>query len=284
MLGITWTGTDGSLWDLRGGPVRTSTAGIMGLGLPNITDQTKETALQDGQILTGWRLKPRRVWLPVKFKDAAATDVEGLQRDFWRSMAIGQEGTLTVTDSSGATRSIGLRFQDDGGMAYRLDPYVLSDAVGLTMVADRPWWQGPSLSRSYSLAQAGIKTFFNDGNGATPFYINAAQGSAATTFTNPGDQPAFVTWTAVGPLTNIRFGVDGHFLGGPINVSATSKLVIETDPLRQIAFLDGVKVTRQLTEVDFAPLPSGVNVPISIAVVGTGLVTGTITPRYARAI
>lgn len=280
---MSWTGTDGSVWDLRSGPVRTTIAGIKGLGMPDLSDQTKETAMRDGQILTGWRIKPRAVWLPLRFKDAAATDVEGLQRAFWRSMAIGQTGTLTVTDGAGATRSLKLRFQDDGGLAYRLDPYLITDAIGVTMVADQPWWEGPAVTSFYSLATGGLQTFFGDGAGATPFYIIAAQGGAASVLANPGDQPAWVEWTVAGPSTSVRLGVDGHFVGGPIVVGAPNLLRIETDPLRQLAFLDGVKITRQLTEVDFAPIPVGASVPVSITIVGTGLVTATIKPRYARA-
>ena len=170
MIGISWTGTDGSVWDLVSGPVRASAAGITGMGMPLPTDQVNESALQDGQTLTGWKLPPRPVWLPLRFKGAAAVDVEGLQRAFWRSMAIGKVGYLRVTDNAGAVRSLGLRFKDDGGAAYRMDPSVLSDAFGITMIADRPWWEGPAVTRFYAIGSNGaaLKTFFGDGAGGDP--------------------------------------------------------------------------------------------------------------------
>lgn len=281
MIGITWNGTDGSVWNLRTGPVRLTTAGVKGLGSGNLADQTSETALQDGQRLNGWRLKEREVWLPLHFKDAGAVDVEGVQRAFWQSMAPGQLGTLVVTDGDGATRQLGLRFQDDGGVAYSLDPSVLHEAVGVTLVADQPWWEGPALTTFYGLEDGTGQSFF--GTGATPFYIGSAQGSGTRTLANPGDQPAWVTWTVSGPTAQVRLGVDGHYTGGAIVVGQGSVLTVETDPLRQLAWLNGVKVTRQLSEVDFAPVPKGATVPIYISVIGTGLVTATIKPKYMRA-
>lgn len=281
---IQWMGTDGSVWDLRRGPVRTTSAGIKGLSMPDVQDQTKTTALRDGQRLTGWRLKPRDVWLPLRFKDEAAQDVEGVQRDFWRSMAIGESGTLTVTDSSGAPRSLSLRFQDDGGLSYRIDPYILTDAIGVTMIADQPWWEGPEQVFDYSLADAGVQTFFGNGAGATPFYILASSGSSAQLIANPGDQPAWPEVTLAGEFLSFRLGVDGRYVGGPIVVGALDTLLVETDPLRQLAFLNGVKVTRELTEIDFAPIPKGASVPLSLDVTGTGRVTVSIKPRYARAL
>lgn len=284
MIGIKWVGTDGSVWDLRGGPVRTTLAGIQGLAMPEVDDQVRETALMDGQRLTGWKLKPRSVWLPLKFHDVANTDVEGVQRAFWASLAIGQVGTLTITDGSGATRSIDLRFQDDGGVSYGLDPYIWHAPFGITFVADSPWWYGPAQTSYYSLGDTATQTFFGNGAGAPTFYILPNQGASATTLNNPGDQPAWIEWTIQGPLTAFRLGVDGHFVGGPIAVPTGSLLTIETDPLRQLAFLDGTKVTRQLTEVDFAPIPVGTTVPVSIDVTGLGKLTATIYPRYARAL
>jgi hypothetical protein len=281
---INWLGTDGSSWDLLRGPVRTSVAGITGLAMPEVKRQTKETALRDGQRQTGWKLKPRPAWLPLKFKDAAATDVEGIQRDFWRSVAIGEQGTLTVTDGSGATRQLGLTCEGDDGYAYRLDPYVLSDAFGLTMIADQPWWEGPAVEFAYSLASEGaLPTFFGNGAGATPFYIIPAQGGDSDTLANPGDSAAWIEWQLSGPFTYFRLGVDGHYLGGSIVGTEGQTLIVETDPLRQLALLDGIKVTRQLNEIDWAPIPRGSVTPVEISVVGSGIVTARITPRYARA-
>lgn len=283
-IGIEWTGTDGSVWDLRGGPVRATTAGIKGLSFPDIDFQTQETALLHGQRLTGWKLKPREVWLPLRFKDEAARDVEGVQREFWRSFGIGLTGTLRVTDNLGAVRSLNLRFQDDGGLAYRIDPSILTDAFGITCVADQPWWEGPAQTTFYSLGDTANQTFFGNGAGATPFYILPGQGAASSTISNPGDNAAWVEWGLAGPLTQFRLGVSGRYVGGSVNVGAPNLLTIETDPLRQVAYLDGIKVTRQLSEVDFAPVAPGVTVPVDISVTGLGRITATIKPRYARAL
>lgn len=285
MTEIVYTGTDGSVWDLKRGPVRLSTGGLKGLGMPDFSDQVRETALQDGQTLLGYKAKPRTVWLPLKFKGAAEFDVAGVQRSWWAACAYGLYATLTVTDDLGGVRTLSIRFQDDGGIAYSLDPSVQSDAFGLTFIADQPWWQGPAQSSFYT--QAGTThTFFGDGAGATPFYIIPATSGAARTIANPGNIPAWVKWTLDPPMTAFRAGVNGHYVGGPIGISAGHELVVETDPLRQLATLDGTTiVTRQLTEIDWAPIPAKATAtPLDLSVTGTGLITATITPRYARAL
>lgn len=282
-LGINLIGADGSTWDLVSGPVRTTVAGIKGLGMPEVDDQTRQTALQDGQTLTGWRLQPRTVWLPLKFHAEANVDVEGVQRAFWRAVPIGEIATLIVTDGSGATRSLGIRFQDDGGIAYKVDPYLYSPTFGVTFIADRPWWEGPAQTTYYSLGEAGAVDFFG-GTGGPPFFISSSQGSGSSTLSNPGDQPAWIEWTVSGPISDFRAGVSGHYVGGPIAVGAGNLLRIETDPLRQVAYLDAVKVTRELTEIDWVPVPRGSSVPIDISLVGSGIVTATIRPKYARAL
>ena len=90
MLQIEWVGTDGSTWDLINGDVALSNAGITGLGMPLAFDTTRQTALYHGQTLQSWRLEPREVFLPVLFRGDSFTDVEGLQRDFWHSLALGE--------------------------------------------------------------------------------------------------------------------------------------------------------------------------------------------------
>lgn len=282
---IVWNGTDGSVWDFVGGPVGMTLGGIKGLGMPDVDDQVRETALRDGQTLTGWKLKPRRVWVPLRFRQDAEQDVEGVQRAFWRSMEIGVAGRLDVTDDDGAVRSLGLRFQDDGGMSYRLDPHVLSEAFGVTMVADQPWWEGETQEFAYAVPTATESFFGGAGSpsGATPFVISAGGGQDDATLTNPGDAPAWLEWEVDAPATAFSLGVDGHYVAGTINIS-TGSLIIETDPLRQIATLNGVRVTRQLSALDWAPIPKGATLPIEITVTGTGIVKARLTPRYARAL
>lgn len=288
MLQIEWVGTDGSKWDLVNGDVALSNAGITGLGMPLAFDTTRQTALYHGQTLQSWRLEPREVFLPVLFRGDSFTDVEGLQRDFWHSLALGEYGWLNVTDGNGYTRSLQLRLVGDGQLPYALDPYSEETkyrAVGLEMVADNPWWQGEEVSTTFGLGPEGTATFFGNGSSATPFYIVKSTGGTDATLVNLGDMPAWITWTITGPMSSFDLEVDGHHVTGAITVDTGETLTIETSPLSQIAYLnDGTKVTRYLSSADFAPVPaSALPVPIGIDVVGTGNITAAFRPQFMRA-
>lgn len=288
MLEISWTDTKGYTWDLISGPVALTTAGVQGFGMPVAFDTTRKTALVHGQTFQSWRLEPREIFLPVTFQDSAEIDVNVIQRDWWAGLAIGEYGTLSVTDSNGAVRSIQARFVDDANMTYNVDPYAPMlglRTAGINLVADYPWWQGPEQSFSFGLGPEGTATFFGNGSSATPFYIVKSTGGADTTLTNDGDQDAWITWTIEGPATSFDLEIGGHHVAGDIVVATGDTLTIETSPLNQIAYLsDGTKKTRYLTAADFAPIPAtGAPVNVGIDVVGTGTITASFSPVYARA-
>lgn len=288
MLLIEWVGTDGSTWDLVNGDVQLSNAGIQGLGMPTATDQVKVTPGAHGQRFQSWKLNPREVFLPLIFNADSNADVEGIQRAFWHSMTIGEYGTLNVTDGNGYTRSLDLRFVDDGTLSYSLDPYsdrVPYKAFGVNMIADQPFWQGEQVSFSFSLGTGGTATFFGNGSNATPFYIVKSAGGEDTYVTNLGDMPSWVTWEITAPMTSFSLGIGGHYVAGDIPLTTGQTLTIESDPLKQIAYKnDGTKVTRLLTSADFQSVPAtGLPVLLEIDVVGTGTVTASFRPQFMRA-
>lgn len=288
MLNIQWTDTNGTEWDLVHGPVALMNSGVMGLGMPKTADTVRQTALVHGQTLQSWRLEPRDLFLPITFRDDADLDVNGIQREFWDGLALGEYGTLTVTDSNGGARSIDARFVSDGDVSFTVDPYVNTHAFrpyGVSLVADDPWWRGPIQETSFTLGPEGTSTFFGNGSNATPFYIVKSGGSQSTELINAGEQPAWITWTITGPMTSFVLGVDGNYISGTIEVEAGETLTIETSPLSQIAYLNtGEKVTRYLTEANFAPIPaSATPYPVTIDIDGTGIVTAAFSPVYSRA-
>jgi hypothetical protein len=226
--------------------------------------------------------------MPVTFRDDAELDVNGIQRQFWDGLALGEYGVLEVTDSNGGVRNIEARFVDDGQVSFTIDPYAETNSFrpyGISLVSDDPWWRGPEESFSFGLGPEGTATFFGNGSSATPFYIIKSTGGADTTLTNNGDQDAWITWTIEGPMTSFDLEIDGKHVAGAIEVDEGDTLTIETSPLNQLAYLsDGTKVTRYLTEADFTPLPAtGAPVNVGIDVVGTGTITASFKPVYWRA-
>ncbi len=296
-LAITWQGTDGSVWDLRSGPVRTTTAGIRGMSMPNVEYLTQETALLDGQRTYGYKLKPRDVFLPLRFR---TLDVTGVQRAFWRSVEPGKFGTLTVDDGAGDLdgdrtehqRHIRLKFKDDGGLVHILDPSILHNPIGLTMTADDPWWYGPDHLVLFG-DQGPESNFFGGGAGyGPPFIITSANTSGEEVVSNPGDVEAWPVWLFAGESTGFDAEVNGYPVSGSILVEAGQLLTVDTDPLVQTAMLTGGGLpssaddgnrTDQLVDVEFERIPSGAGATIKVVSNGPGLTSMRLRPRYFRA-
>lgn len=302
-LGLAWLGTDGSFWDLMSGDVRASIGGIKGLGMPDVAFQTSTSAGRDGQRLRGLRRNPRAVFIPVRFKGIASTDVLGVQRDFWQALGLGEYGTLVATTPDGATRSLRCRFEDDGGYAYALDPFTtFVTSIGLSLTADDPYWYGETVGTSYSLDPASQVNFFGGGDPAAPgvapdFVISPSSGTQSYTIDNPGDVDAWPRWWITGPATSFQVGIGGRVIAASINIPAGRMLIIDTDPEVQSATLvdtqpfqqDGSIVNpvrlrfQSFTAINFAPIPRGQSVLLTMTINGSGVVGAQIDPRYERA-
>lgn len=285
-MGVQLVDALGVTWDLINGPVRLTRAGLKGLGLPEVVYFTSESAGLDGERVTGWRLTARDVFVPVRFKDEAMDDTTGLQRRFWDGLRIGKPIRIVVTDRDGAMRSLAMRVMDDGQLAYKMSPDLAHvESIGLGFRAADPWWYGPAIDTSFTIGSDGGVDFFNGAALAPSFNIVASTGQAATTVRNLGEEPMWLAWSIGGPSSRFRVGVGGKFISGPIPTSVNVPLVIDTDPRAQTAYLGAAKVPfRSFTELDFAPIPPGGEVPVSIELVGQGIVTVTGRPKYRRGI
>lgn len=209
-LEIQLVGPTGNTYDLRRGPVRLSDEGVKGFGLPDFDEQVVTSPLRDGQRYIGFKLKPRIVFIPFRFKGAAANDVHGLQRAFWRDVAIGNRVSLRVTDNLGGVRYLSLRVQDDGAKAYKFDPYDLDpESIGLTFVADQPWWQSDPTEFIYQVNTGAGRNFFGGGDPA----LRSAWTGAANDSTSTQSTQGVVTRTNriadPAPLTAATWGSSG---------------------------------------------------------------------------
>jgi hypothetical protein len=170
---------------------------------------------------------------------------------------------------------------DDGNHSFQWDPMHRGWAsYGVTLVADDPFWTGESVRRVWSDGED--VDSFNPGPGAVIKVASASQLSSAV-MTNQGDLEAWPVWTVKGPVTSVTVGVDGRTVQWNVALTASDTLVIDTDPTVQCAWLNGVDVTAQLGSADFAPIPAGHELPLSLTMAGTGSVEATITPRFFRA-
>jgi hypothetical protein len=77
--------------------------------------------------------------------------------------------------------------------------------------------------------------------------------------------------------------VNGATIIAPVTLDAGEVMVIDTDPEVQAAYVGDTDVTIQLTKAEFAPIPSGESVELSLFMTGTGTIQAELTPLFERA-
>ncbi|TFD47567.1 hypothetical protein E3T46_17375 [Cryobacterium sp. Hh11] len=283
------TGPDGTEFDIKSGPIRLSSAGIMGLSMPPFEAYTRETAALDGQVLTGYRTGPRTVFLPLLTPMGLGVD-EWLASEsaFWKIMDPEVTCRLTVSSSADVVRFLDLRFVGDGDLAFDLDPTdVTGYPFGLEMVADKPFWRGPLTSKVFQTA-ADTGNFYAPPGSSFVFTIGSASTVAGATVSNPGDTPAWPTHTVYGPAVSFSINVGGSVISATLALAAGEWLTIDTNPTAQIArkWVAGVGTIVpffQFSSIQFAQIPRGGSVPVDIVLNGAGSVQVAFSPQYRRA-
>lgn len=282
-----WTGWDGTVFDLTGSSaagVWFNDKGLEGLGQPDWDDFTREGALLDGQVLAGFRARAREVFWPLVI-DGRGDTWDAVQKAFWRTLWPGRYGTWRVTKEDGSWRELTVRIRSDGSPRYRSDPTIDDlDVHGVTLVADDPFWRGPTVSRTFQTAEDPLPFYavttdrvFNLMSSST---VDSAQ------IDNLGDVDAWPVVRIDGPASS--FSIFGS-VGGSIAVGEGEWLLIDMHPTRQSVRLyhsefDWENVTRQLTDRRFQRISAGGAHIFDITLNGSGSMTVSIEPGYLRGI
>lgn len=279
----TWTGWDGSEWVLSDpdSGVFLMPDGVVGLGVGPRERFVSRAAGVPGSRFRGGRELERPVSWPLHvFHDGSSQEWALRDRAFWRTMRAGKTGVWTVQQMpTGEARSLECRFVavDD---EFGLDPVRAGWAeYTVALVAEDPYWRGAPIRRRFS---AGSSEDFISVAGP-PFTISEGSTIANATIDNPGDVDAWPVWTITGPTTAVTVGIGSSEIGVPGDLDADDVLVIDTDPRRQSATLNGVRQRGVLAPHDFAPIPAGGVSALSLSMVGSGAVTVEIVPRFERA-
>lgn len=285
---MRWTGWNGATFSLTGraSNVR-AMVGVRGLSMPPATLWRTSGPTVHGGSVSGSRWTERTVFWPVEIWSDAGSD-HWLERDraFWETMRPDAPGMWEVITQDGSSRSMMCRYVDDGDHAYDFSPMAIGwYKYGITLLAEDPFWRSAPVSASWSTS-AGVD--FIDPAGSPPFHISDSRTIGSAQVTNLGDVEAWPTWTvAADPagsgLTGVSVGLGGQLVGFSGTVPAGKSLVIRSDPADQRALLDGSDVTHLLTTFDFAPIPPGEDVDLTLAMVGSGTVTAAFVPRHLRA-
>lgn len=298
---VTWTGHDGSFWDLTDpdGGVVLLRDGVDGLHLPKFTQWVRKGPAVPGQTFAGAIAEPRSVVLPlaVYTDDTSQAWVER-DRAFWKSMHPRRYGTLTVSPGgTGSRRSLQLRLVPEDH-SYGQDPaYARWGEYVAVMVADQPFWTGPTVRKAWG---APLAQDFYEKQG--PHLVNLMTGhtTANASVGNDGDEDSWPVWTVIGPVTGAHMGVGDQVVEVPFTVAAGKALVVDADPRVRTAMeydytpatdtapavlANPVDRTVDLTgAVGWARVPAGTGEqPVNVEVNGIGIVQIELTPLYWRA-
>lgn len=300
MIGVMLYGWDGSVWDLRNGPVRMTSDGVEGLASMDFEVFVQETAARHGQRMTGWRGKPRDFLLPIlvgPFPDAAAW--YSISTRWWDLMRPDRYNTLQVTAPDGSVRMLDIRFVNDGGGGSKRDPSIeLIETFGVRYVADNPWFYGQDFGRTFKAGRVGSPTagvnFYGGqpvtpgvkGKG-TPLVLSPSQRKESSEYTNRGDDAVWPT-LFFGAMTRFKATIgDGITSATDLVVAPGETLTVEMNPLRQVALLtraDGTEdvVTRELDGWGFRPIPAKSTTTIALEVEGAGDYGVRLIPHFFR--
>lgn len=297
-LGMTWTGWDGSLWDLttvEGGAVLM--AGVRGLSMPPVQHHLTTYASVHGARWRGNTIEPREVFWPIQiFSDAGSQAWIDRERAFWRTMRPRKTGIWTVTQPNGQKRYLECRFADDSQQAFDLDPVAVGwNNYGINLVAHQPFWSGDKVR--YSWATSGEPTPFFPATTGDGFHISPSNTLDDATVTNPGDMDVWPVWEIYGPAITAHVGIGGQLIEIPFAVDAGQVLIIDTAPTAQTVTLynyTGSGATKVLTNpqnkitalgpAEFYPVPAEDGaVSVDLIMDGTGHMAMEFTPYYLRA-
>lgn len=304
-LGMTWTGWDGSVWDLAN---RASGVylldGVRGLGMPTGTRFRDSSPGSHGSQHRGFRWDEREVFWPFKTWHESGRQFIERDRAFFKTLHPSKVGRWTVVQPGGASRYLDLRLEPstaDQGM--ELMPTLFGWAkYGAYLTADQPFWVGAPSFRSFR-APAAPEPFYEK-TGPHLFNIGQAYTFENASIDNLGDEESFARWFAVGPIdAGAWVGVGDLVVNIPFPVPADKCLVIESDPTVigatmydledpvgkpyeyeiGVHLVNALDMSAELGEADFAPIETGKSVPLSVSFSGTGVIEAYLPNLYDRA-
>lgn len=308
-LQMTWRGADGSLWDLgkRSGSGIYLLGGTRGLHTPQGTRFRDTSPGAHGSQHRGTLWHEREVYWPLKmYHHGTGPEFMARDRAFWATLDPETPGWWDVTPSDGPTRTLELRLEpstpDPGFDTLPAIRGFVNYQVYL--VADQPFWVGPPSVRRWG-SPTYVGPFFEEQG---PHLFNLGQGVSLldATISNAGDVESPPVWYIDGEvLPGAYVGIGSRRVSVPFTVPAGRCLVIDSDPTRIGAIqytvtaegqklnpserIIGVHMTNpvdrsgDLGPADFAPIPPGGSVKLSLSLEGPGRVEVAVPSLYKRA-
>lgn len=293
-MSLTWTGPDGSVWDLTdpAGGVVLVRDGVEGLHFPRIKKHKSRSRAFPGHRLRGWQTETRDVfWKVYVWADGTNAWLDRIDQ-FFATIHPKKEGVWTVRVGNRSPRTLRLTGVFDEPHSYDRDPTLRGWQVySIALEAAQPYWEGETVRRGPWSTPQPVDFFPEDG--APEFGISSAANFATAAVPNAGDVEAYGIWWVRDALTDIELGVGGALIRPPGGLSDGQMLRIDTDPRNPTAQLGaavddtddfvGDDVTRALGLQDYARISPGESVPLHVSANGTGSVMFDLTPLHFRA-
>lgn len=273
-LTIEWIDPRGKVWNLTDG-----TEGVLlDVGQSDFHLSTIEHQwVRGGMQWAGSQIQRAEPSLKVLVGDTLSGSRYYRLADEWWSLAnsASAEGVLRVTRPDGEVRELRCRLRDTPATEWDYDP-----GAGIADVPGEPWllsgatsfWEGPEQSVSFSAdvvaGGGGVPFYGADGHG-WPLYIAPLSSASDLFLSNLGQGPQWLTWTLIGPITSITFGVEGGWLSYEGGIAAGEQVVVTTEPGYRYA-VEAVSGDNRYTHISgtYAPVPVGDRIPLHIVAEG----------------
>lgn len=295
-----WTCGDDT-WDLSSGDSGVFLMpGVRGLNMPPINRYTQKSASVAGSRWRGSVTEEREAFWPLFIhSDGGSQAWLDHNRRFWNTMRPDKTGVWTVKqpgseDVAGESRSLTLRYSDDGSQTYDVAPELFGwMEYGITLVAEQPYWVGDVIGQVFGPPPGSVDFFGGSAHVGPPFNIRSASSMANASIENPGDVEAPPVWTLYGPFTTATVGVGARLITVPFTVADGEWVRIDTTPTDRRAMFGsgdvlpgkGVNRNRDLTSSSNlrGNVPPAASAQLSVNMAGTGRVEVEIQPRYYQA-
>jgi hypothetical protein len=298
-LSIEWVAHNGTRWSLLDPQSPVCALSIQGMGLPAFEQQRRKLGSRDGSSYEGTTWNENSIMLTVKVGDEyvqpgfrkrrRGADWRELDRKFRLSFSAEHQGKLLVTSESGQ-RWMNLRLEQPLEVPPERNPAEIGSATYvLDLTADdEPWWIGEEISESFTTQTDNAAFLIPDpepiASDEVGLYVAADGEASVARILNPGDRAAWPLWWAQGPANEVHIGLDEQYVVIPFTIAENQRVLV--DSYRQsITDESGNSLWSLMgfTDVTFAAVPAGGEVPLHIRLLGAGAgarVGVTIVPRF----
>lgn len=273
-LRVEWEDPTGSVWHLTEG-----TEGVLlatdqeGLN----SSEVEHTYVRGDSQWAGSVVKRAEPDLRVEVGYGLAGDEYYRLADRWWSVAnsTSEEGVLRITRPDGVVRELRCRLRTTPGTTWAYDPGAgLADAPTelWPLTSSQSYWEGPEQSIVFGAAAVGGDggaLFYGPEGHGWPLNIAATSSAHDLFISNRGQGPQWLTWTLIGPISSIQFGVGDGILAYSGGIAAGEQIVVTTEPgYRYVQEI--VSGENRYTHITghYAPAPVGEQIPLHIVAEG----------------